>query len=74
MKRAPKSVFRILGPEKARKPHDFSGFSGVYPQNLPTNSVEEAELVAEVHRAWEGYRLNTREETFQRRAQGENQN
>jgi hypothetical protein len=35
-------LFRILGPEKARKHHDFSGLSGAYAQDLPTNAVEEA--------------------------------
>jgi len=44
-KRPPEFVSRILGPEKARKPHDSSGFSGVYAQNLPTNSAEEAHLL-----------------------------
>jgi hypothetical protein len=38
----PESSSRILVPEKPWKPHDFSGFSSVHAQNLPTNSVEEA--------------------------------
>ena len=38
----PEFMSQILGPEKARKPHDSLGFCSVHAQNLPTNSVEEA--------------------------------
>jgi hypothetical protein len=51
-------VSRIVGPQKAWKPHDFSGFNSVYAKNPPTNSFEEAEIMDRLKSIARRYGLN----------------